>query len=122
MSTHEENIGSAIATEIIGDNYSDPAFDESTENWQAERLDEALAHGLDGDGIRAMLEAAARQGYREGSAASLTRVKTAFHRLADRVENDDENTVKVPLSEILMYTDENRAKIAKMLRREAESF
>lgn len=52
----------------------------------------------------------------------LTRVKTAFHRLADRIEHDDENTVKVPLSEILMYTDENRAKIARMLRREADSF
>jgi len=122
MNIHEENIGSAIATEIVGDNYSDPAFDESTENWQAERLDEALIHGLDGDGIRAMLEAAARQGYREGSAASLTRVKTAFHRLADRVATDDENTIKVPLDEILMYTPENRANIARMLRREADSF
>jgi hypothetical protein len=53
---------------------------------------------------------------------SLVRVKTALHRLADRIEHDDENTVKVPLSEILMYTDENRANIARMLRREADSF
>jgi len=52
---------------------------------------------------------------------SLTRVKTALHRLADRVAFDDENTIQVPLDEILLYTPENRANIARMIRREADS-
>lgn len=84
-------------------------------------LENAMDDTFTASTVVSLMQTSARVALEEAERQSLARVKTAFHRLADRVSISDENEIRVPMSEILMYTPENRANIARMIRREADA-
>lgn len=84
-------------------------------------LENALLEEFSPTDVMSLMQSAAQKAFDIAEKEAIARVKTALRRLADRVEFDDENTIVVPVSEILMYTDQNRTNIARMLRREADA-